>query len=55
MEYSKAKFKSSGDRACPCWGVGYMDGVETLISYRNATKMFLPIFDLEEVFLTSKY
>jgi hypothetical protein len=36
-------------------GVGYMDVVGALLPYRNATKIFLPIFDLEKVFHTSKY
>jgi hypothetical protein len=32
-----------------------MDVVEALIPYRNATKTFLSIFDLEKIFHTSKY
>jgi hypothetical protein len=35
--------------------VGYMDVVEALLPYRNATKIFLPLFDLEKIFHTSKY
>jgi hypothetical protein len=36
-------------------GIGYMDVVEALLPYRNATKIFLPIFDFEKIFHTSKY
>jgi hypothetical protein len=36
-------------------GVGYMDVVEALLPYRNATKTFLPIFHLEKIFHTSKH
>jgi hypothetical protein len=36
-------------------GVGYMDVVEALLPYKNATKIFLPIFDFEKIFYTSKY
>jgi hypothetical protein len=37
------------------WGVGYMDVVEDWFDYRNATKIFLAIFDLEKIFHTSQY
>jgi hypothetical protein len=33
--------------------VGYMDVVEPFLPYRNATKTFLPIFDLEKIFNSS--
>jgi hypothetical protein len=36
-------------------GLGYMDVVEALLPYRNTAKTFLPIFDLEKIFHTSKY
>jgi hypothetical protein len=36
-------------------GVRYMDVVEALLPYRNATKTFLPIFDLVKISRTSKY
>jgi hypothetical protein len=29
-----------------------MDVVETLLPYRNATKTFLPIFDLEKILIS---
>jgi hypothetical protein len=29
-------------------GVGYMDVMEALLFYRNATKIFLPIFDFKK-------
>jgi hypothetical protein len=32
-----------------------MEVVEALLPYRNATKTFLPIFDLEKIFNASKY
>jgi hypothetical protein len=35
-------------------GVGYMDVEEALLPYRNATKTFLSIFNLEKIFHTSK-
>jgi hypothetical protein len=30
-------------------GVGYTDVVEAFLPYRNAIKMFLPIFDLKKI------
>jgi hypothetical protein len=36
-------------------GVRYMDVVEALLPYRNATKIFLPIFDFKIIFHASKY
>jgi hypothetical protein len=33
-------------------GVGYMNVVEALLPYGNATKTFQPIFDLEKIFHT---
>jgi hypothetical protein len=35
--------------------VWYMDVVEAILPYRNATKTFLPIFDLGRIFHTSRY
>jgi hypothetical protein len=36
-------------------GVGYIDVVEALFLYRNATKIVLPLFDIKKIFHTSKY
>jgi hypothetical protein len=36
-------------------GMGYMDVVEALLPHRNVSKIFLPIFDFEKIFHTSKY
>jgi hypothetical protein len=35
--------------------IGCMYVVEALLPYGIATKLFLPIFDLEKMFHTSKY
>jgi hypothetical protein len=38
-----------------CMVQGYGGSIASLIPYRNATKIFLPIFDFKKIFHTSKY
>jgi hypothetical protein len=33
-----------------CRGIGYMDVVEIVLPYGNATKIFLPIFYFKKIF-----
>jgi hypothetical protein len=43
--------QSKSSRRASWMGVGYMDVVEALLPYRNATKIVLPIFDLEKIYV----
>jgi hypothetical protein len=39
-----------GHRVCGCGG-----RIASLLCYKNATKIFLPIFDFKKIFHTSKW